>query len=554
MNRLRALGIGQRIGQRLRVLGYWKNGRPDIGRFARERGYLSQSLYLWLKDAAAPNLDNLRRLAGDLGVSAEWLTFGSIEATAALTGGGETTLSGPRDVHAHRAGEQPVAAPARESADIGHVLLHPRYASQLTERLEGAIQALRESEGRLRAFLDQQLIGVGFVGPDRRFTVVNRRFSAMLGREPGELVGKLSIEVTHPDDDTERFELYRKLLSGEIPYYQREKRFLSKDGAEVWARIFVSRLDQANGEPYALLLAEDITAHRQAQQALRESEERARLIIDQAYDAFITMDSSGAVVDWNRQAEVTFGWARNEVIGRSLAETIIPPRYREAHERGLQRFLDSGQGQFVNRRTEITALHRDGHEFPAELTLSPLRLGRTYFFNSFIHDISERKRAESALRESEERYRTLFMDDLTANFLCSPDGRLILCNPAFVRLCEFPSMEQALGADLTVFLDAETRKRVWEHLRRVRRIEWAEATVKTLSGRERHVIGSIVADYGVDKRIERIKGYIFLGESGRGPVQERKASEQEIRPAGASRASRNRPARHGRRRPRKRSR
>lgn len=521
---LRSLGIGQRIGQRLRVLGYWKNGRPDVGRFARERGYLSQSLYLWLKDAAAPSLDNLRRLAGDLAVSAEWLTFGSMEAPAALAGAGETRLSGRHEGLSHPAGEQPVAAAgtAREPSDIGQVLLHPRYASQLTERLEGAIQALRESEERLRGFLDQQLIGVGFVGPDRRFTMVNRRFAAMLGREPGELVGKLSIEVTHPDDDNERFELYRKLLSGELAYYEREKRYLAKDGTEVWARIFVSRIDQANGEPYALLLAQDITAHRQAQQALRESEERARLIIDQAQDAFITMDADGVITDWNRQAEATFGWSRGEVIGRPLAETIVAPHYRDAHKRGLERFLATGQGPLVNRRTEITALHRDGHEFPAELTLSPLRLGRTYLFNSFIHDITERKRAESALRESEERFRALFMDDLTANFLCSPDGRLILCNPAFARLCEFPSMEQALGADLTALVDAETRKRVWEELRRVGRIEWAEGTVKTLTGRQRHIIGNLMADYGVGNRIERIKGYIFLEDAERGRVRGKK--------------------------------
>ncbi len=541
---LRTLGIGQRIVQRLRTLGYWKNGRPDVSRFARERGYLSQSLYLWLKDAAAPSLDNLRRLAGDLGVSAEWLTFGSVEATAAQTAGGEATLSARREGPGHPAGEQPAAGTAGEPADIGQVLLHPRYAGQLTERLEAAIQALRESEERVRAFLDQQLIGVSFVGPDQRFRMVNRRFAAMLGREPDELVGMLSREVTHPDEINKGWELYRKLLSGELAHYEREKRYLRKDGSEVWARIFISLINHPSGEPYALLLVQDITAHRQAEQALRESEERARLIIDQAHDAFIAMDAHGVITDWNRQAEATFGWSRGEVIGRPLVETIVPPQYRDAHKRGLERFLATGEGPLVNRRTEITALHRDGHEFPTELTLSPLRLGRTYLFNSFIHDISDRKRAEAALRESEERFRALFMDDLTANFLCSPDGRLILCNPAFVRLCEFPSMEHALGADLTVLLDLETRKRVWEHLRRVRRIEWAEATLKTLTGTERHIIGSIMADYGVDKRIERIRGYIFLEDAGRGRVRRRKKRKKVgmkhggIRQTGHSRRAR----------------
>jgi len=526
---LRTLGIGQRLVQRLRVLGYWKNGRPDVSRFARERAYLSQSLYLWLKDAAAPSLDNLRRLARDLGVSAEWLTFGSVEATAAQTAAGEATPSGRREGREH--GEPPLGGTVPESADLGQVLLHPRYAGQLTERLEAAIQALRESEVRLHAFLDQQLIGVSFVGPDRKFTMVNWRFAAMLGREPDELVGKLSSEVTHPDDDNQRFELYRTLLSGELAHYEREKHYLRKDGSEVWARIFVSRIDHLGGEPYALLLAQDITAHRRAEQALRDSEERARLIIDQAYDAFIAMDASGMIIDWNRQAEATFGWSRGEVLGRSLAETIVPPQHREAHKRGLEHFLATGKGRLVNKRTEITALHRDGHEFPVELTLSPLRLGQTYIFNSFIHDISERKRVEAALRESEERFRGLFMDDLTANFLCSPDGRLILCNPAFVRLCEFPSMEQALGADLTALLGRETRQRVWDKLRRVRRIEWAEGTMKTLTGRERHVIGNIMADYGVDKRIRRIKGYI-LEDAGRGQrSRERKSPRRRRRSA-----------------------
>jgi hypothetical protein len=84
------------------------------------------------------------------------------------------------------------------------------------------------------------------------------------------------------------------------------------------------------------------------------------------------------------------------------------------------------------------------------------------------------------------------------------------------------SMEQALGADLMMLVDAETRKRVWEELRRVGEIEWAEGTVKTLTDRQRRIIGNLRADYGVDKRIERIKGYIFLGDAERGWAQGKK--------------------------------
>jgi PAS domain S-box-containing protein len=142
---------------------------------------------------------------------------------------------------------------------------------------------------------------------------------------------------------------------------------------------------------------------RQAVQNLAESEARARLVIDSAHDAFIGMDSDGRIVSWNAQAEATFGWPRDTIIGHQLSETIIPHGFRSAHTQGMKRFQETGEAPIVGRRLEVRALHRDGHEFPIEITVTtPVRSGRGYFFGAFIRDISERLRHEDELRTAKE--------------------------------------------------------------------------------------------------------------------------------------------------------
>jgi PAS domain S-box-containing protein len=130
---------------------------------------------------------------------------------------------------------------------------------------------------------------------------------------------------------------------------------------------------------------------------LRVSEERMRLIVDTALDAVVTIDLDGRITGWNAQAERSFGWSREEVLGRILAETIIPPRYRSAHEEGLRRYRASGLGTVVNRRLELSALHRDGREFPVELSISPVSTAAGTTFSAFVRDITERTRAEAAI-------------------------------------------------------------------------------------------------------------------------------------------------------------
>jgi PAS domain S-box-containing protein len=146
---------------------------------------------------------------------------------------------------------------------------------------------------------------------------------------------------------------------------------------------------------------------RDAEASLRKSEAHTRRIVEMALDGFIGMDATGVITDWNVQAEQIFGWPRQEAIGRLLSATIIPAQYREAHEQGLRRFLATGKGPMLNTRVEITGCHRDGHEIPIELAISPsLGQGGDYTFSAFVRDISARKQTEQqGLMHQEELQR-----------------------------------------------------------------------------------------------------------------------------------------------------
>ncbi len=156
-----------------------------------------------------------------------------------------------------------------------------------------------------------------------------------------------------------------------------------------------------------------------ARRALEANEARIRKIVDIALDAVVTIDDRGVVTGWNPQAEQIFGWQSAEVIGQSLTNTIIPPRYRDAHERGLRRYVQTGTGSVLNRRIEITALDRTGREFPVELSITPMRLDGKTIFSAFLRDITERKQAEDELRraqtaaESASRAKTEFLANMS---------------------------------------------------------------------------------------------------------------------------------------------
>jgi PAS domain S-box-containing protein len=201
--------------------------------------------------------------------------------------------------------------------------------------------------------------------------------------------------------------------------------------------------------------------------ALSASEARVRVVLNAALSAVVVMDAAGKITDWNAQAEAMFGWTYQEALGQEVVETIIPLRYREAHRHGIERLLATGQSPVLNRLFEITALRRDGSEFPVELSVSPLHTGEALAFCGFITDITERKQSEAALRESQEHYRALAESLPHLVWTCAPDGPCDYLSHQWVEYTGRVAEEQ-LGYGWVEQLHPEDRERA--------QTAWAEAT------------------------------------------------------------------------------
>jgi PAS domain S-box-containing protein len=144
-------------------------------------------------------------------------------------------------------------------------------------------------------------------------------------------------------------------------------------------------------------------ARRQAEEEVRASESRMRAMLEAALDAVVTMDHRGHVLGWNHAAETTFGYRADEAVGREMADLIIPPSLRAAHRKGLARFLETEHAVVLDRRLELTGVHKNGAEFPVELTITRIGLPGPPTFTGYLRDITDRKQAEAELRASRAR-------------------------------------------------------------------------------------------------------------------------------------------------------
>jgi PAS domain S-box-containing protein len=204
------------------------------------------------------------------------------------------------------------------------------------------------------------------------------------------------LEHVHPDDRARVQERFKTNAAAGSDF-EAEYRFRARDGRYLdvldrgrFVRDAAGRLLRIVGSMI------DISARKRADAVLQASEARHRAVLESAMDAIVGMDHEGRVTEFNPSAERMFGRAGADVLGREMASVIVPSSYREAHRRGLARYLATGESALLGGRVEVTALRADGSEFPVELTITRVGMEDPPAFSANIRDLTEQKRAESA--------------------------------------------------------------------------------------------------------------------------------------------------------------
>jgi len=259
-------------------------------------------------------------------------------------------------------------------------------------------------EASLQAILDTAADGIVTIDERGIIHSFNPAASRMFGWAAEEVIGKnVGVLMPAPVRDEHDGYINRYLQTGvrHVLGTGREVEGVRRDGSRIPLSLALSEFRDARGRMFTGIL-HDLTPLKRAQRLAEDTEARTRLVVDAALDAVIAIDERGRVTLWNAQAEATFGWSRDEALGRPMAELIIPSHLREAHAAGLRRYLSTGEAHVLDRRLEIVALHRDGHLFPAELAITPIRDAGTLSFSAFVRDISARKRDEQLLRTQHE--------------------------------------------------------------------------------------------------------------------------------------------------------
>jgi PAS domain S-box-containing protein len=326
---------------------------------------------------------------------------------------------------------------------------------------------VQKAEENYRSIFENAVEGIFQTTLDGRFLKVNPAMARILGYESADEVVETITDVTHqiyvnPEARIEaaRLEEQRGILEGfEFEAYR-------KDGERIWLSLNRRVIRDENGiEICREGSVEDITKRKHVAEALRESEARKRAILESALDCIVTMDHAGMVVDWNPAAERTFGFMRAEAIGKEMADLIIPPRFREQHRHGLAHYHATGQGPVLGNRLELSAITADGSEFPIELAITRIESEGLPMFTGYIRDITERKRAEADLRESEERYRDLVENAHDIIYSHDLEGNYTSINRAGERITGY-THEESLALNLAATVAPEDLPKAREMLRR----------------------------------------------------------------------------------------
>jgi len=262
-----------------------------------------------------------------------------------------------------------------------------------------AYEELAASEEKFSRLANESLVGI-YIIQDGVFKYINPRLAEIFGYAEEELINRLGpAQLVFEEDRALVTENIRKRLEGEEKSAHYTFRGINREREIIEIEAFGS-FTHYQGKAAVIGSLLDITEQKTNEQSLIHLQKQTRQIIDTARDAFVSMDANGNITDWNPQAEETFGWCREKVIGQPISKIIIPPQSRQAHEKGLKHFLTSGEGPVLNQHIETNALHRDGYTFPVELSIVPAYNDDSVSFHAFIRNLSAQAEARKKLKDS----------------------------------------------------------------------------------------------------------------------------------------------------------
>ena len=328
-----------------------------------------------------------------------------------------------------------------------------------------AEEELRESERRYRLLVEDARDVIWTVDMNMRPTYISPSITPLLGYSVEEAMA-LPMEVVYTPAS---FETAMKVLAEELAIEDMEQKDLyrsrtlelelnRKDGSIVPVESQFTFVRGPDGRPIAILaIVRDITERKQAEEALRESEEKLRRMFESVIDGVTVIDLNGVITDVNERAlELGRFGSRSDVIGKGSFESIVP--------RDQERALCDMQELSLNKtvgRFEYTLLRADGSEYPAEISSNVLKdaTGNVVGFVSIIRDITERRRAEEALRESEEKYRKIVGNVYDMVYSLYPDGTLYFISPNVLSFTGYKP-EEGIGHNIVEFIHPDDREHV----------------------------------------------------------------------------------------------
>jgi PAS domain S-box-containing protein len=379
--------------------------------------------------------------------------------------------------------------PARD--DQGNIVKWYGSAVDIEDR-KRAEQELRQAEEHIRAILEYSPNWIFLKDTEGRYLLVNREIERVFGISQEQIKGKTDSEIFPPEQAAEYRANDLKVLRAGLTM-EFEEIALLEDGPHT-SIVHKFPLFDTHGNIYATGgVATDITERKRAEEARRYSEEQYRTVVEAASDAVISIDENGDILLANPATTRIFGYEPVELIGKPM--TVLMPDYmRNLHEAGRRRYLATGQRHLNWQGTELTALRKNGQEFPVELSFGEMFSNGHRVFTGFVRDISEKKRAEDELRKQKEVFQKIFENIPVMIVFFGADGRIELVNQEWEHTTGWTLEDiRKTNADMyaELFPDPQYRQTVRTMIASPTG-QWADIKVRIRDGRVLEVAADLI--------------------------------------------------------------